>query len=60
MTAKDALISKIYYDVNGGFGSLAKTLAKAKNIDPTVTYDDVKSFSGQAGCETNEKTKQVQ
>ena len=44
MTDKDAVISKIYYDVNGGFGSLPKTLAKAKNIDPTITYNDVKSF----------------
>ena len=41
---KDQIISNIYYDLDEGFGSTQATHKKAKEEDPTITLDDVKSF----------------
>ena len=40
----DGIISRVYYDTEGGFTSIAKTLEKARKIDPKITRNDVKSF----------------
>ncbi len=42
--SKDEVISKVYYDVTSGFGSIAKTLQAARKIDPTIRQEDVKEF----------------
>ena len=39
---KEALIKRIYYDVNTGFGSLSKVHAQARRVDPSVKRSDVK------------------
>ena len=43
-TAKEQVISKVYYDVRSGFGSIAETLRKAREQDKHITRTDVKSF----------------
>ena len=42
--AKDQIISYIYYDLDEGFGSTQATHKKAKEKDPTITLEDVKTF----------------
>ena len=42
--SKDQIISNIYYDLDEGFGSTQATHKKAKEEDPTITLEDVKSF----------------
>ena len=41
---KDQIISNIYYDLDEGFGSTQATHKKAKEEDPTITLEDVKTF----------------
>ena len=43
MSAKDEIISKTYYDF-GGYGSIARTLKEAREIDPTIKEIDVKTW----------------
>ena len=40
----EAIIKKVYYDVNSGFGSIAKTLKKAQEIDFSIIRDEVTTF----------------
>ena len=40
---KDEIIEKVYYD-KSGYGSRGKTLADARHIDKTITYNDVKDW----------------
>ncbi len=40
----EAIIKKIYYDVETGFGSIAKTLKKAQEVLASITYGEVKTF----------------
>jgi hypothetical protein len=42
--SKEATISKVYYDLEKGFGSIAKTHQAAKKIDPSIKREDVKTF----------------
>ena len=44
--SKEDTIAKVYYDF-GGFGSIAKTLADATKIDPTITQKDVQRWRDQ-------------
>jgi len=48
---KDSIIEKVYFDP-AGFGSINETLKDAKQIDSTITYDDVKKWK-----ETNFETQ---
>ena len=41
---KDDIISNVYYDVEGGFGSVQETYKKSKAKNPEITLDDVKKF----------------
>lgn len=41
---KEQIISKVYYDVDEGLGSIQETYKKAKANDPSITLDEVKSF----------------
>jgi len=43
MSTKDEIISKTYYDF-GGYGSIARTLKEAREIDPTIKEIDVKTW----------------
>ena len=43
MSTKDEIISKTYYDF-GGYGSIARTLKEAREIDPTIKEADVKTW----------------
>ncbi len=43
-TAHDEVISKLYYNAESGFGSIAKTHAAAKRIDPSIKREHVKAF----------------
>ena len=44
-TAKhEAIIKKVYYDVETGFGSIAKTLKKAQAVLFSITIDEVRTF----------------
>ena len=40
----DAMLRKIYYDVEEGFGSIDKVYKEAKKKDPTITRKSLKSF----------------
>ena len=42
--SKEVTISKVYYDLENGFGSIAKTHQAAKKIDPGITRAHVKTF----------------
>ena len=42
--SKDRIIAEAYYDERHGFGSLQHTLKKAKEVDPSITYAEVKKF----------------
>lgn len=42
--SKKAVISKVYYNIDGGFGSIAKTLLEARKVDPSIRREDVKAF----------------
>ena len=41
--SKNEIISKIYNDPSG-FGSIKKTLDEAKQVDESITTDDVKDW----------------
>jgi hypothetical protein len=41
---KDSVISQVYYDVKGGYGSIDKTWQAARKIDPKITKAQVKAF----------------
>ena len=41
--SKNEIISKIYNDPSG-FGSINKTLGEAKQVDKSITIDDVKDW----------------
>ena len=41
---KSSVISDVYYDVKTGFGSIAKTLAAARKVDPSIKQADVAAF----------------
>ena len=43
-TAKEDVISRVYYDKVHGFGFIEQTFKKAKAVDPTIKRDDVKRF----------------
>ena len=44
MSAKDEVISKAYYNVRTGYGSIAHTLKQAREVDPSIKREDVKRF----------------
>ena len=46
---KNDIISKVYYDF-GGYGSIKRTLAEAREIDPTIKEQDVKDWKGTNIC----------
>jgi hypothetical protein len=45
--AKDAVIKKVYYDVNDGFGSIASILKISNGIDASIRRSDVVAFLGK-------------
>ena len=42
----DAMLRKIYYDVEEGFGSIDKVYKEAKKKDPTITKKNCKGIFG--------------
>ena len=40
---KERTIARVYYDEAAGFGSLAETLRRAKEEDPTISRQDVQA-----------------
>ncbi|OYV32737.1 MAG: hypothetical protein B7Z80_26030 [Rhodospirillales bacterium 20-64-7] len=44
MDPKERVISRVYYDLRAGFGSIAQTLQQARAIDPSITREDVSRF----------------
>jgi len=40
----EAIIERVYYDVKSGFGSIAKTLKKARGSNSFITRDEVTAF----------------
>jgi hypothetical protein len=40
----DGILSKVYYDVASGFGSIVKTLEQARKVDSSITRGEVQSF----------------
>ena len=44
MSDKDKVIRQIYYDPDGGFGSINDTYKQARHILNTITVNDVKQF----------------
>ena len=42
MSDKDKVIRQIYYDPDGGFGSINDTYKQARHILNTITVNDVK------------------
>ena len=41
---KEQIISNVYYDTEGGFGSIQETYKNAKQQNPEITLDEVKDF----------------
>ena len=41
---KEDIISNAYYDINTGFGSISDTLKRAKEVDPSITQQEVRTF----------------
>ena len=41
---REQVISNAYYDINTGFGSISDTLKRAKEVDPSITVQDVRNF----------------
>ena len=41
---KEQVISNAYYDISTGFGSISDTLKRAKEVDPSITQQDVRNF----------------
>ena len=41
---KDDLISNVYYDTENGYGSIKNTSEQIKKVDPSIKYDDVKTW----------------
>jgi transposase InsO family protein len=51
--SKNDIISKVYYDT-AGYGSIASTLADAKKVDSSITYQDVVNWkNNQVERKTN-------
>jgi len=46
----DAMLRKIYYDVEEGFGSIDKVYKEAKKKDPTITKKSLKKFCIDKPC----------
>ena len=44
MTTKEEVISNIYHDVDSGYGSVKNTLEQARNINPSITLEDVRTW----------------
>jgi len=42
--SKDDIISNTYYNLEDGYGSIKNTFEQAVKKDPTITYDDVKTW----------------
>ena len=41
---KAGVLAAIYGDERDGYGSIAETYAKAKKVNPSITYEDVRKF----------------
>jgi hypothetical protein len=41
---KDDIIKEVYYDITDGYGSIQSTYKKAKEINNTITFDEVKKW----------------
>ena len=57
MSAKERTISSIYYSVSGGFGSIADTLRRAKEVDVSITRADVKRFLDKQAVRQRKKPR---
>jgi len=55
--ARDALLSKIYYNVDTGFGSIAKTLREAQKIDPSIKREAVADFLSRQEVKARKKRR---
>ena len=53
----DSIISKVYYDVKSGFGSIEKTLKVAQLINKTSTRDQVKAFLDKQNLRQRKKRR---
>ena len=53
----DAMLRKIYYDVEEGFGSIDKVYKEAKKKDPTITRKSLKNFWIDKPCGKRRKTQ---
>ena len=56
-TGVDSIISKVYYDVKSGFGSIEKTLKAAQLIDKTITRNQVKTFLDKQNIRQGKKRR---
>ena len=41
---KDLIISNVYYDLESGYGSIKDNFEQVKKGDPTIQYEDVKTW----------------
>ena len=52
---KEAIRSSVYYNIDTGFGSIAKTLEGTKRLDPSITRDEANSFLGKQATRQKKK-----
>jgi hypothetical protein len=53
----EEILSKVYYDVASGFGSIAKTLEQARKIDSSITRGDVQCFLAKQELRQSKKRR---
>ena len=56
----DAMLRKIYYDVEEGFGSIDKVYKEAKKKDPTITKKIVKEFLDRQALRQKKKDPKME
>ena len=53
----NAILSKIYYNVDTGFGSIAKTLKEAQKVDPSIKRETVADFLSRQEVKQRKKRR---
>lgn len=57
--AKERAIAEVYYDERHGFGSIQHTLAKAREVYPGISRDEVKAFIDKQEIKQQRKPTKV-
>ena len=59
ITARDRLISEVFYNPDTGFGSIEHTLKAARLRDPSITRQDIRQFLAKQEVRQRRKPHKV-